>query len=1471
MISVSDTGAKQMFASSSSINLVPKAYAEWNYNTFYTPYVTASSSSLEIVTTAGLSNPDLTLTTSWTSSANAAINTATGKITGTRPTPTCMQFTLLGFGDQIKLTNPLAVSSTAQSKYYKMVFYLKSKSVQTYGNPTPISSYSGTPVSLHPGYGGTSTWYYRIVTVGSDGESYGIDYSGFTDQVTISGASSTNVKLDISSDYSASAYDIYRSATLNDSNPIYIGTVASTGGVITFTDNITGTAYNQFPASNFSNKIFVTPQITCFNGTTKVNSSYSAKIFNFAAAESFTPDSTAVLDPINWQRVEICFGVDSTNTSNAFNKVQLTLNSYAEYVGSSLYVDNLQVYEITEFDYYNNAYYPTESVFSPNRPGELLLNSSIPISYRYINYGGSTYNAWNQMLKPCSYYVQNPQLIVGSASPFKQYIPSIYDRFKYYISKPGDTITGIQAQYEDYMAINKIVLKASTFFSSPPNATVVVTTAAGNVTISSSVVFGADGIAVLYYNGSVWSQTQWTSPPILDSTGHITSGTGTNLFVNIKAIKLSVSGITPNASNLTIGSQNTGSATSLSLIEISPRLEIDISPLIMSQDITKDLASSGQASFPVGYITSDSIDITVSNIPVTYNGQPFTIFENDAPDATFYNLMRQGVKVTSFYSSPMGSFTNTIPAGTFYSDSWTVSDIDNVIIHAYDKAKYIMMSMAAPQYSATNANLFEIITDLFNLSGFSDYDYDGLAAAIDPTAKINYFWSDETVTLFDVLQSLFVSHQISMFFDEYGMAKFISINAILNKYTSSTFAADLAVTDRSDTIAGITYGPNIIPGSFSETVDAKIGKLIINYKTPNTMISDYTTSLNAPIGLVSTKMASVKTIWQEDTDYALPCTSISKTINTYQNYFYFDPSSILNMRTTIGNTTGEAFIGSEAISYQGIEYSFFPSNNSDLNINKVISGPSDISDAVAEVKSYLNSIGQTFQQIKYFPTGRAVGVMRGKYNTPVQNHYVFDSNASGATPILGTTSPYGYFISYVLPLGATSANFDTSSTLGSNTTFNYGNAYLASTVFTASTLLSPNESANNYNYYAFSFNSTYRHAGQTNLGLFFNLPVGGGQSTASAQFLMLTRYNENSTLLQLFTGSPNGTPQMCIGAKGNPTSYQQVISTDVFDGLNHRVSVYLSQPFLYIYIDGREIAKVKYSSNIQSLIPNLSSRFGVFVQNSDNSATAAATFNEIYACNFPVVNPVNNNPDFQYIPRYHFNSEVFLNNIVKGIQNNVDHYLWQAKPQIRGMKFYDVKHSLSPAIPMTASLQKVFYGTAAANDDQTNIILGRSEAWDISYSKLLMTPFRSRFIAVNNSNQLVWLKAPGDNVGDITIIPLQIQADYQFLSDQKVIEKIIDKRYESSSIQLTTDWIQGQNDAYRILADSASLLGGFHRDLTIDIFGNPLVQIGDFVKFSHSLKRMGAASPLYYFVYGISQKFNMGLTTSLTLKPMILS
>lgn len=1452
MLNVTDTTAQQTFASSKSINLIPQVYAEWNYNTFYQPSITASTSTTEAVSNATLNTGlDLTSAGAWSGSGvSAGLAAGLGRVTGVRPTPNCIKFTMSGYSTQLSTVNKIKVSATAQNKFYKMVFWVKSSGFQTYGLP-------GTPTSVQVDAStgsGAYTYYYRVVPIGSNGQSTGLDYSvSPTDEYVFAGVPNTTIVFKITTTASAAAYKIYRSTTSADPNPVYIGTVGNSGAVVTVTDVIANTPINQFAPSNFTNEVYISPQIVFYNNATVTYGTYNIKTFKNTSSETFAPEGTIVADPIEWQKVEIWFGTNSDYTSQVFDRVHLLLNASADYQNASFYVDNIQVYEVTEFDYIANSYFPTDSAFMAGRPGESLLNPNLPNTsdYRYINSG-----KWNKTKKPCSLVAENPMVILNDVYPYKQYVPSIYDRYKYNVTQPGLAQPAIQAQYDNYMSINKLVIKFNTAFSSLTQFNIVFSLNTGDSTVSVQSTSAIDnGIMTLYYNGSTWSQTPWTTPPQLTSTGQLQ-----NVYSNVKGIKIYAS------TNLVINTKfNAADAakyskelTSLGWIEVSPRLEIDITPLVLNLSVTKEITQEDNG-LPLGTISSNDLALSISNIPVTYNSSPFTIFDNTSKEATFYNLMRQGVKFTCAWTSPLSSFTGTIPAGVFYSDGWDINDIEAVSVNAFDASKYLLMAIPAPHYSATNAGLVEIVSDLFNMCGFNDYNYDSLVNAVDQKTKISYFWSDEQKTVFEVLQDLFVSHQMGAFFDEYGILQFISLKTILNEYSSSGFTPDFLVTDTDTTVNSIAYAPNIIPSSYTENIGAKVGKVTINYKTANTQYSDNVGDQTATVGIMASKVDTARTIWQEETESALACSQISKSINPQDNYFYFDPTLITDMQRTIGSNFGDAFIGSEAISYEGLEYVFFPSNMSDITIRKTITNPADIEAAILEIKQYLSLLNINFKSINYYPTGKVLGVKRGKFNTPVQNHFVFDSSGT----IGGTTSPSGYFNYYSMDA---SGNLTTAT---SGVKFSYGNAKISSGSAGQSSALSPNENSVNYNYFATSFKCSARHANTTNIGMFFGYVSSG----STAWYLTLSKPSptQTGTKVVLGYGGPNQNAQN-LQTSGT-TVANQILGYDVYDGAEHRISIYITSPYVYIYIDGKQITKLKITSNLASLLPNSTSKFGSFVQlNPATTGIASATFTEIYAANFPIASYLKKRGQFVNFPRYHFQSEVFLNNIVHGIPNLVSHYLWQSKPQIRGIKFYDVKHSLSPALPNTAALQKVFYGQANASASGTSLVLERTNAWDVSYSPIAMTPFRSRFIAVNNSNQLVWLKAPGDKIGDLSIVPLQIIANYQQLSDQKMVERVIDKKYANTSVQLNTDWVQGEYDAYRILADITRLLGGFHRDVHIKIFGNPLIQLGDFVQMKYNLKRIGTADSVYYYVKGITQAFDSnGLSTSLVIKPMILS
>ena len=79
---------------------------------------------------------------------------------------------------------------------------------------------------------------------------------------------------------------------------------------------------------------------------------------------------------------------------------------------------------------------------------------------------------------------------------------------------------------------------------------------------------------------------------------------------------------------------------------------------------------------------------------------------------------------------------------------------------------------------------------------------------------------------------------------------------------------------------------------------------------------------------------------------------------------------------------------------------------------------------------------------------------------------------------------------------------------------------------------------------------------------------------------------------------------------------------------------------------------------------------------------------------------------------------------------------------------------------------------------------------------------------------------------------------------------------------MESEWIQSDEAAYKILGVIASGINGFSKEVSLRIFGNPLIQIGDVVSLSYTLKGISNQN---YLVRGISQSFDQGLSTELSM------
>jgi hypothetical protein len=253
-----------------------------------------------------------------------------------------------------------------------------------------------------------------------------------------------------------------------------------------------------------------------------------------------------------------------------------------------------------------------------------------------------------------------------------------------------------------------------------------------------------------------------------------------------------------------------------------------------------------------------------------------------------------------------GNFTEPIPAFTLYADTFRINDIDSLDINLYDSTKHYMMANESPQYVAKGESLFTIINHLLALSGFSDYSQSELQRVTQNKNNTTYFWTDESKTTLDCLQELLIANQIGAFIDETGFLRFIDIDTIIaNKY-SSYISTNFTLSDT--THSQWNNYANIVQGSYEETLDPRIGKILINYSTPNTFLSPL------PIDKVTgqpSQIISRKKVFSEEVSYGLANQKLIQSMTSKDHEFYVD-LKLTHPKETMGAYSGGFFIGGEA-------------------------------------------------------------------------------------------------------------------------------------------------------------------------------------------------------------------------------------------------------------------------------------------------------------------------------------------------------------------------------------------------------------------------------------------------------------------------------------------------------------------------------------------------------------------------------
>jgi len=267
---------------------------------------------------------------------------------------------------------------------------------------------------------------------------------------------------------------------------------------------------------------------------------------------------------------------------------------------------------------------------------------------------------------------------------------------------------------------------------------------------------------------------------------------------------------------------------SFELIEISPRLKVDITDYVLDYEINKNIMAT-DFGLPVGGLVASTGGVNLSNHDGVFT--ELNVFNTTTRTGSIIaNILKPQIKF-DFYESILNvnGYDKFIPLKTFYSENAAVatSGMQDVSLNLRD-AFFILESNNATSIFLQNSTLTKAVALLLDNIGFSNYVFKNINTANDPV--IPFFFVEPDASVSEVLQRLAQATQTAMFFDEYN-----NFVIMPKEYLMPDVAVrddNSAISDRLTTLYGQKTNsivPNIETISGFETKVLNDGK--INYTT----------------------------------------------------------------------------------------------------------------------------------------------------------------------------------------------------------------------------------------------------------------------------------------------------------------------------------------------------------------------------------------------------------------------------------------------------------------------------------------------------------------------------------------------------------------------------------------------------------------------------------------------------------------
>lgn len=581
--------------------------------------------------------------------------------------------------------------------------------------------------------------------------------------------------------------------------------------------------------------------------------------------------------------------------------------------------------------------FPVDSVVKPFRP----LQSGI----KYVVFlpGDTLTNSFSPF-RALQYPSSQPRL----------YYPGVTTQYKYWLGAKNTNAnitvnyltTGINGNKS--ALANKIIVRFEKYHQLPSTYALTITKSDNSVLTVGPLATPASGNVELYYNGTSWTTSTGAEP---------------NLYSNPILIK---------SINLVATNPNNGGA--IGIIEVSARWVKDISSDIVNFSIAKESSSSSEDILPVGSVTANSLNLNLVKYNETalqtipYNRES-TSFNSSAIYMVKNAEIRPSFKVYHSGATTVAGSYDKVSQGTFYINDFNIDAYGDTTVFALDGSKYLMETLC-PDIICEFYPVTAILRRLLDSVGFSNYNFNLHATSETSIPQVNYWWTDDTKTVWEAIQELCRDIQMNAFFDETNTLQFYSRDYIYDNQRA-------AVWNFYNEQEGSTL-PNIVDFTQKDIVAANYVKVLWESQ----LTSNYT-GTSGPLWTAPTTFLSsgglLKSITATDTELVID----TKTIDVYsqQQSFY--------------NFSGFVLIDSEIIEYDAIEYDCTLIDGTKQYI--WIKSESDVNKYRALCKPGYADTRNPAETAYFKPSGKYRIKTRGALGTVAAPHYSGNQNLGSWT------------------------------------------------------------------------------------------------------------------------------------------------------------------------------------------------------------------------------------------------------------------------------------------------------------------------------------------------------------------------------------------------------------------------------------------------------------------------------------------